>query len=611
MKKILSSLLVAVMSLSVMASSVNAVETVSADFGAEIEAYAAENEGKYASFGAAVFVGEDVVYSGHFGEIDRENSVKADDDTVYEWGSISKLFVWVSAMQLYEQGKLDLNENVRAYLPEGFFKKLSYDEPITMLNLMNHNAGWQETVFGLEVADEADIIPLGEALKACEPAQVNKPGEITAYSNWGAALAGYIVECVSGQDYAEYVRENILQPLGMEHTSVAADYRDNEWVRTQREKAKAYVVMEQMGQVVDMPMDTCMSYILLYPAGSVTGTLADLTAFGQAFVSDDCLLFEKQETLDLMLSASSFYGDGVTPRNNHGLWNDFYAVDVMGHGGNTQGFSANLMFDPVSKTGVAVVTNQMGESLMCSGIPQLVFGDAADNPRMAGGEITERSDISGYYVSARGILKGWAKMISYLSLFGATPTEDEDVYSVLGLAKLTRIADDTYIFEQDSQKTVIFGGRTSDDAPLLQVSFTDYMYDGTFMLKFIWVFATAAIGIIYLVFLIINLCMLKKRKGDAAAKLALLGQGGIVLSVLTVALYFLVFPFSSVGTVIMSIIVMLSMLAMVAAAVLLIKNVFTSKEMKISVKVRHIITAIFCVLTTAFLLYFELYAFWI
>ena len=237
MKKILSAILSAATAFSMFCTTVSAVGNTTpsgitfADIGNEIEAFATENERNYASFATAVFNGDEVLYSKHFGYIDRENQIAADENSVYEWGSISKMFVWVSVMQLHEQGKLDLNADIQTYLPEGFLKKLKYDEPITMMNLMNHNAGWQETSSALEVADGSDIISLEEALRKTEPAQVFKPGEITAYSNWGAALAGYIVERVSGMDYADYLHKNVLEPLGMEQTSVSADYRDNEWVR--------------------------------------------------------------------------------------------------------------------------------------------------------------------------------------------------------------------------------------------------------------------------------------------------------------------------------------------------------------------------------------------
>ena len=248
MKKILSAILSAATAFSMLCTPVMAAENTTpsgiefSDIGTEIEAFAEENKDSYASFATAVFNGDEVLYSKHFGYIDRENQIAADENAVYEWGSISKMFIWVSVMQLHEQGKLDLNADIKTYLPEGFLTKLKYDEPITMMNLLNHNAGWEETKSALEVADEEDIISLEEALRKTEPAQVFKSGEITAYSNWGAALAGYIVECVSGMDYAEYLHKNILEPLGMEQTSVSADYRDNEWVRTQREKAKAYQI---------------------------------------------------------------------------------------------------------------------------------------------------------------------------------------------------------------------------------------------------------------------------------------------------------------------------------------------------------------------------------
>ena len=94
----------------------------------EIEIF---EEGKnYASFETSVFCGDDVIYTGCFGYADRENNVLADEETVYEWGSVSKTMIWVSVMQLYEQGKLDLETDIRNYLPNGFLRKLKYDEPI-------------------------------------------------------------------------------------------------------------------------------------------------------------------------------------------------------------------------------------------------------------------------------------------------------------------------------------------------------------------------------------------------------------------------------------------------------------------------------------------------
>ena len=182
------------------------------------------------SAAVGIFCGNDVIHTGYYGYTDLENRIPEDEGTVYEWGSISKTLVWVSVMQLMEQGKLDLDRDVREYLPDGFFRKLSYDDPITMMNLMDHNAGWQETMRPIWKTDGDTILPLKDELQAIEPAQIHRPGEVTAYSNYGAAVAGYVVECVSGMDYCEYVHKNILEPLGMEHTAIYSDHSDNAYV---------------------------------------------------------------------------------------------------------------------------------------------------------------------------------------------------------------------------------------------------------------------------------------------------------------------------------------------------------------------------------------------
>ena len=92
------------------------------DVGGTIEKWAKENPDDYVSFVTAVFNKDELLYEGAFGETDRENKVECTTDSVFEWGSVSKLTVWVSVMQLYEQGRIDLNADVRGYLPDGFFR---------------------------------------------------------------------------------------------------------------------------------------------------------------------------------------------------------------------------------------------------------------------------------------------------------------------------------------------------------------------------------------------------------------------------------------------------------------------------------------------------------
>ena len=141
------------------------------EIGAEIEAFAEEHEDTTVGFSTAVFNREGVIYSGYFGFANEEDGIAVNAQTVMEWGSVSKLTVWVSVMQLWEQGKIDLNEDIQVYLPHGFLKMLAYEKPITMLDLMNHTAGFEDIAFGLNAEDEESILSLEEALLKYQPEQ--------------------------------------------------------------------------------------------------------------------------------------------------------------------------------------------------------------------------------------------------------------------------------------------------------------------------------------------------------------------------------------------------------------------------------------------------------
>ena len=130
-------------------------------------------------------------------------------------------------MQLVEQGKLDLEEDIQAYLPEEFFTKLQDDTPYQMLNLMHHDAGWEDKYTDLFYLSAEEVKPLKDMLIYREPSQVQKPGEVVAYSNYGVALAGYIVERITGQPFYEYVNENIFAILDMKDTTIHPSQEDN------------------------------------------------------------------------------------------------------------------------------------------------------------------------------------------------------------------------------------------------------------------------------------------------------------------------------------------------------------------------------------------------
>ena len=382
-----------------------------------IEYYVEEHKETTAGMSVAVYDEDGVIYKNVFGYADKENAQEVKEDTVFEWGSVSKVFIWISAMQLAEQGKLDLEEDIRNYLPDGFLTNLTYDKKITMLDLMNHQGGFQEMYIGIMTSDEGEVVSLGEALSKHQPKQVYEPGTVTAYSNWGAALAAYIVQNISGTDYVDYVHENIFEPLGMEHTSIGGTFQDNTWVKQQRDKIVGYDIK---GEKIP---GKGISYCILYPAGSATGTIDDFMIFAQAITPNknkSCPLFQKQETLENMCTATSYYGDSNVPNNYHGLFANQFGVETIGHGGNTMHCSSMLAFDKDSGIGMVVMTNQAHEQVYNYDMYELIFGTFKDSEFAK----IERQVPKGLISMARTVKEG---PFSFVGAIGLTTYSEEDL----------------------------------------------------------------------------------------------------------------------------------------------------------------------------------------
>ncbi len=403
----------------------------------KIDAYVTEHQDTTAGMAVAVFDNADELLKKYYGNVDVENQIAVTQDSVFEWGSTTKLLVWVSVMQLYEQGKLELDSDIRNYLPEGFLTNLSYDTPLTMLNLMNHNAGFQECYVDLMVTDAEYITSLEEALRKHKPAQIYEPGTVTAYSNWGVALAGYIVERVSGMSFSEYVHENIFEPLQMEHSAVYMDLSDNEWVRQKRAELQCYTTERDL-------IPGCFYYITLYPAGMCTSTLDDFETFAAALLREDTALLKYPETWAELFSPSAYFGESGIASNCHGFWTVPFGVLTVGHGGNTAGCSSYLLLDRENQIGAVVMTNQSGEKIYNRGMMELVFG------KYERSNYTDDNEIPpGGFRTARTVRRGPFKVMS-LS-YGNVDGDEDQLWIFDGSGKRNKIV---YSYEDQIQTSL-------------------------------------------------------------------------------------------------------------------------------------------------------------
>ncbi len=436
----------------------------------------------------------------YYGFISREPHVDVTEDTVFEWGSVTKLLVWVSIMQLEEDGKLALTDAVNDYLPEHLQLEEKFGVPITIFHLMNHQAGFSETIMIPETTDQEAIPTLEEALIYHRPQEIYEPGTVVAYSNYGTALAGYVVEQISGQDFSAYVHEHIFAPLQMTDTALYPDWQDVPSVRDRRLANQSYDIMEDR----DEELGHTLSYIELYPAGSCTGTLEDLMTFGQGLLpgtEESLLLFEKPETLDKIYTPTTYYVDTDIPRIAHGLWYELYGEGTWGHMGNTEGYTSHLVLDPEKGKGIAIMSNEQGETYFCCGLPEQFFGDYHIDSYHG-----ETTDISGIYTSARARFdKGYGRILQYMGGFlPVKKTGDYGEYEIpITHQKMTTTDKDVYLLDNGNGFKSLHVYHEGKEGPVLEAYSSDVFKDST------WLFGIkVALFILFVLFVLISIVRL-------------------------------------------------------------------------------------------------------
>ncbi len=181
----------------------------------------AEQMAKFQISGAIFVLVKDgrIFFAKGYGYADVENKKPVDTGkTLFRAYSVSKPFTATAVMQLVERGQLKLDEDVNKYLKR-FKIKDNFVEPVTLADLMTHRAGFTDADVETQRAQgRFRVLDLGEYLAQNMPPRSRPPGKFE-YSNFGASLAGYVVEEVSGEPFAKYIENHIFKPLGMRHSS--------------------------------------------------------------------------------------------------------------------------------------------------------------------------------------------------------------------------------------------------------------------------------------------------------------------------------------------------------------------------------------------------------
>jgi CubicO group peptidase (beta-lactamase class C family) len=331
--------------------------------------------------------------------------------TLFRPGSVSKLFTWTAVMQQVEAGKIDLDADVNKYLD---FKIPPYDgKPVTMRDLMTHTAGFAETIKHLFPGDAKALLPLDRFISGWTPNRIFPPAEVPAYSNYGAALAGYIVQRTSGEPFDQYVAHHIFAPLGMNHSSFTQPLPPNLLAGM----ASGYLRASGPARAYE--------FVGPAPAGSLATTGDDVSRFMIAHLNNGqfgSVRILQEATARQMHAPQRQY---VPPLNGMAL--GFYHEDrnghlIIGHGGDTVAFHSDLHLLPNDNVGIFISMNSAGKAGLVGNVRQNLLSGFMDRyfptpqPVLATAP-TAKADaalMQGVYWSSRRVDTGFLRLLGLL-----------------------------------------------------------------------------------------------------------------------------------------------------------------------------------------------------
>lgn len=294
----------------------------------------------------AIVSGNVLLFEAGFGLADVENEVPASPQSIYRLASISKMLTGVAAMQLAEQGKLDLNSPVQRYVP-GFPEKQA---PITAELLLKHQSGIRHyrddethsAVFYNRVGDSLVIFKDDPLLFA--------PGEKYSYTTYGYNLLGAAIEAAAGQDYVTYVQEHIAAPAGMKTLQADSVHR----IIPHRAAGYRIHGARKNGELRN---DFAVDVSNKIPGGGWCSTAGDLGRFAIALIEGRLV---QPATLERMWTMQQT-ADGKDTRSGLGCFIKVVDGDrQISHSGGQPKVSTFLLISPAHRAAVAVMCNLSG-----------------------------------------------------------------------------------------------------------------------------------------------------------------------------------------------------------------------------------------------------------
>jgi CubicO group peptidase (beta-lactamase class C family) len=320
-----------------------------------------------------------IVYQKGFGWADRPQKIEATSESIYHWWSITKIVTAIAILQQQEQGKLRLDDSVEKILPYFNVQYPSVNsKTITIRQLMNHSSGLHNPDFriaswvhheGEPSVNQTDLVK--KLLPDFSKLEF-EPGDHSEYSNFGYMVLGAIIEKVTAQTYEVYVKEHILDPLGMKHTNFL--YSEE---MGQNIAAGSHPIFHWATPLIPFIMGSFITGIsgnhlwldrfCTDPTASsgLIGSATDIARLVSAYLNGGELEGQRilsQESVDTMTNAGYMKAKEDDPMNyfRQGIGWQIYKYKgrfEITHGGSGLGFSTKIQLFPNEKLGVILFTN--------------------------------------------------------------------------------------------------------------------------------------------------------------------------------------------------------------------------------------------------------------